>query len=89
LAGSPVISFRCECGDASCRRTIPLSPASYRERRTHDEPVLYPGHDLMAASVATRVASWASDGHGAPADVPEDEALTAERDWLARRVDAG
>lgn len=50
LAGSPVISFRCECGDGDCRRTIPLSPASYREHRAHDDPVLYPGHEVHAAA---------------------------------------
>jgi hypothetical protein len=29
--GSPVVMFRCECGDVNCRRTIPMSPVSFRE----------------------------------------------------------
>ena len=44
FASSPVVSFRCECGDVDCRRTVPLSPVSYREHRLRDEAVLYPGH---------------------------------------------
>ena len=52
LASSPVVSFRCECGDVHCRRTIPLSPETYREHRARDNPVLYPGHEVAAASVA-------------------------------------
>ena len=87
LASVPVVLFRCECGDMSCRRTIPLSPASYREHRAHDDPVLYPGHQPMAASVATRATSWTRD-HQTVADIPEDEPLAGERDLLARHPDA-
>jgi hypothetical protein len=87
LASAPVVSFRCECGDVTCRRTIPLSPVSYREHRAHDDPVLYPGHEVVAASVATRATSWTRDRQTG-ADSAEDEPLAGERDWLARRSDA-
>jgi hypothetical protein len=48
FASSPVVSFRCECGDVACHQTVPLSPVSYREQRLREEPVLYPGHTPVA-----------------------------------------
>jgi hypothetical protein len=44
FADEPIVMFRCECGEADCRHTIPLAPNSFREHERQGTPVLYPGH---------------------------------------------
>jgi hypothetical protein len=39
------IALVCECGDASCRRTVLLTPKEYDAVRPG--PVLYPGHTAV------------------------------------------
>ena len=45
-AAGRTIALVCECGDASCRRAVLLTPDQYDARRPG--PVLYPGHITIA-----------------------------------------
>jgi hypothetical protein len=79
LPGSPVVMFRCECGDVNCRRTIPMSPVSFREARLSGEPLLHASHSGAnddARSQAEVEAAYPLAEHDA------DDALRAEKEWL-------
>ena len=60
FASSPVIAFVCECGDPTCRRTVPLTPGAYHELRVGDKPVLYPGHTPVEETPLAAEAQWVS-----------------------------
>jgi hypothetical protein len=57
-ADAPVVMFRCECGDPECRRTVPLGQEVFRERESRDEPVLYPGHEVVADEPLRAEREW-------------------------------
>jgi hypothetical protein len=46
LPDDALLSFHCECGEASCTEMISLTPAEYQEaRRDVDTFVVLPGHE--------------------------------------------
>ena len=48
FGSAEMIAFICECADESCRRSVLLSPGTFKWRREHGELILYPGHEALA-----------------------------------------
>ena len=60
FASSPVIAFRCECGDPDCTQTVPLASSAYHELRVRGERLLHPGHTPLEDTPVAAESQWVS-----------------------------
>jgi hypothetical protein len=60
FASSPVIAFRCECGEADCQRTVPLAPRGYQDLRVHGERLLHADHAPIEDTPLAAESQWLS-----------------------------